>query len=325
VGGTGNGNGSLLGIWRTAAMVRAADEALRELIASGQFLGFYYSPRGQEVIAATVASCLRPDDYLVTTYRGMHDQLAKGVPLVDLFAEMFGKRTGSCKGKGGPMHVADPSVGVMVTTGIVGAGLPIANGLALGARLEGSDRVCAVSFGDGATNIGAFHEALNLAAVWDLPVLFVCQNNEFGEFTPRSETQRGEIADRAVAYGMPGVAVDGNDATALRPVVKTAVDRARAGNGPTLLDCRTYRFMGHFFGDQMPYMDKDEIARRMADDPVDRLRAAVLAAGEADEDGLSEEESAIAAEVAAALDAARNAPDPDPDEVLDDVWAVATP
>jgi len=322
VGGSGGQDGSLLAIWRTAATVRAADEALRSLIASGQFLGFYYSPRGQEVLAATVASCLRPDDYLVTTYRGIHDQLAKGVPLGELLAEMFGKRTGSCKGKGGPMHVADPSVGVMVTTGIVGAGLPIANGLALAARLEGSDRVCAVSFGDGATNIGAFHEALNLAAVWDLPVLFVCQNNEFGEFTPRAETQRGEIADRAGAYGMPGVTVDGNDATALRPVVAEAVARARAGGGPTLLDCRTYRFMGHFFGDQMPYMDKDEIARRMADDPVDRLRAAVLAAGEADEDGLCADESAIAAEVAAALDAARNAPDPEPDEALDDVWAV---
>jgi pyruvate dehydrogenase E1 component alpha subunit len=182
-----------------------------------------------------------------------------------------------------------------------------------------------VSFGDGATNIGAFHEALNLAAVWDLPVLFVCQNNEFGEFTPRSETQRGEIADRALAYGIPGVTVDGNDATALRPVVAAAVERARAGGGPTLLDCRTYRFMGHFFGDQMQYMDKDETVRRMADDPVDRLRAAVLAAGEAHEDGLSAEANAIASEVAAALEAARNAADPDEDEVFDDVWAVAAP
>ena len=319
--GTGQED-TLRAIWRRAALVRATDEALRGLIASGDFLGFYYSPRGQEVLAATVASCLRADDYLVTTYRGIHDQLAKGVPLVDLLAEMFGKRTGSCKGKGGPMHVADPSVGVMVTTGIVGAGLPIATGLALGARLEGRDRVCAVSFGDGATNIGAFHEALNLAAVWDLPVLFVCQNNEFGEFTPRADTQRGEIADRAAAYGIPGVAVDGNDAGVLRPAVAAAVARARAGEGPTLLDCHTYRFMGHFFGDQMPYMDKDEIARRMADDPVDRLRAAVLAAGEADEDGLAADESAIAAEIAAALEAARSAPDPDPDELFDDIWAV---
>ena len=313
----------LRAIWRTAARVRAVDEALRALIAGGGFTGFYYSPRGQEVVAATVSSCLRPDDYLVTTYRGIHDQLAKGVPLVGLLAEVFGKRTGCCKGKGGPMHVADPSSGVMVTTGIVGGGLPIATGLALGARLEGRDRVCVASFGDGATNIGAFHEALNLAAVWDLPVVFVCQNNEFGEFTPRTDTARVEIAERAAAYGLPGESVDGNDATALRPAVARAVARARAGEGPTLLDCRTYRFMGHFFGDQMPYMDKDELARRMADDPVDRLRAAVLAAGAADEDGLSADEAAIATEVAAAIEAARSAPDPEPDEVLDDVWAVA--
>jgi pyruvate dehydrogenase E1 component alpha subunit len=312
----------LRAIWRSAARVRAVDEALRVLIAAGEFTGFYYSPRGQEVLAATVGSCLRPDDYLVTTYRGIHDQLAKGTPLVALLAELFGKRTGCCKGKGGPMHVADPSAGVMVTTGIVGAGLPIATGLALGARLEGSDRVCVASFGDGATNIGAFHEALNLAAVWDLPVVFVCQNNEFGEFTPRTDTARVEIAARAAAYGMAGEAVDGNDAAKLGPAVARAVARARAGEGPTLLDCRTYRFMGHFFGDPMPYMDKDDLARRMADDPVDRLRAAVLAAGAADEDGLSADEAAIAAEVAAAIEAARSAPDPEPDEVLDDVWAV---
>ena len=319
----GAAQGHRRAIWRTAARVRAVDEALRALIAGGGFTGFYYSPRGQEVLAATVASCLRPDDYLVTTYRGIHDQLAKGTPLVDLLAELFGKATGCCKGKGGPMHVADPSSGVMVTTGIVGAGLPIATGLALGARLEGTDRVCVASFGDGATNIGAFHEALNLAAVWSLPVVFVCQNNEFGEFTPRTDTARVEIAERAAAYGMPGEAVDGNDVAALRPAVAAAVTWARAGQGPTLLDCHTYRFMGHFFGDPMPYMDKDELARRMADDPVDRLRAAVLASGEADEDGLRADEAAITAEVAAAIETARAAPDPEPDEVLDDVWVVA--
>jgi pyruvate dehydrogenase E1 component alpha subunit len=205
----------------------------------------------------------------------------------------------------------------------VGAGLPIATGLALGARLEGSDRVCAVSFGDGATNIGAFHEALNLAAVWDLPVIFVCQNNEFGEFTPRSETQRCEIVDRAAAYGMEGEAVDGNDVTSLRPAVARAVARARVGEGPTLLDCRTYRLMGHYFGDPMAYMDSEEIARRTADDPVDRLRAAVLSAGEADDEQLGRDEAAIGAEVVAAVEAARAAPDPDPDEAFEDVWVVA--
>jgi pyruvate dehydrogenase E1 component alpha subunit len=221
------------------------------------------------------------------------------------------------------MHVTDPSVGLMMTTGIVGAGLPVATGLALGARLEGSDRICAVTFGDGATNIGAFHEALNLAAVWALPVVFVCQNNEFGEFTPRLESQRVEIVDRAAAYGIAGESVDGNDATAMSTAMSRAVERARAGEGPTLLDCRTYRFMGHYFGDQMAYMDKDETARRMADDPVDRLRAQVLATGDAAEEILSAIEAEVAAEVADAIEVARAAPDPDPDEVFDDVWAVA--
>ncbi len=318
-----NGNGALSAMWRSAARIRAVDTALRDLIVGGKFLGFYYSPRGQEVLAAGMASALRPDDYLVTTYRGLHDQMAKGVPLQELLGELFGKRSGSCQGKGGPMHITDPSVGLMMTTGIVGAGLPVATGLALGARLEGSDRICAVTFGDGATNIGAFHEALNLAAVWDLPVVFVCQNNEFGEFTPRLESQRVEIVDRAAAYGIAGESVDGNDAVGMSTAMARAVQRARAGRGPTLLDCRTYRFMGHYFGDQMAYMDKDETARRMADDPVDRLRAQVLAAGDATEDVLSAVEAEIAAEVATAIDVARAAPDPEPDEVFDDVWAVA--
>ena len=311
----------LLAIWHSAARIRATDEALRGLLNTGAWTGFYYSPRGQEVLAAGAAAALRGDDYLVTTYRGIHDQLAKGVPLGELIAELFGKRTGSCGGKGGPMHVADPSVGVMVTTGIVGAGLPIAAGLALGARLEGSDRVCVASFGDGATNIGAFHEALNLAAVWDLPVVFLCQNNEYGEFTPRLETQRVDIAERGAAYGIPGLAVDGNDGDSVWQAVTDAVERARAGEGPTLLDCRTYRFMGHFYGDQMGYMDAEELSRRSAADPVDALRAAVLAAGLAGVDELEAAEAGFAAEVAEALTAAQAAPDPDPADLYTDVWA----
>ena len=311
----------LLAIWQTAARVRAVDEALRGLLNTGAWTGFYYSPRGQEVLAAGAAACLRPDDYLVTTYRGIHDQLAKGVPLPELVAELFGKRTGSCGGKGGPMHVADPSVGVMVTTGIVGSGLPIATGLALGARLEGSDRVCVASFGDGATNIGAFHEALNLAAVWDLPVVFLCQNNEYGEFTPRTETQRVEIAARGAAYGIPGVTVDGNDGGAVWQAVTDAVTRARTGGGPTLLDCRTYRFMGHFYGDQMGYMDADELSRRQADDPVDRLRATVLAEGLATGAELDSAAAGFAAEMTEALAAAQAAPDPEPADLYTDIWA----
>lgn len=310
-----------LSIWRTAQRIRTVDETLRTMMNRGEFMGILYSPRGQEVLAAAAGACLRADDYLVTTYRGMHDQLAKGVPLPALLAELFGKAEGTCGGKGGPMHIADPEVGAMVTTGIVGGGLPIAAGLALGAQLEGSDRVCLVNFGDGAVNIGAFHEAVNLAAVWDLPVIFVCQNNEFAEYTPRLDSARVEVSARAAAYGIPGVEVDGNEAAATWTAVTEAVGRARSGAGPTLLDCKTYRFMGHFYGDKMPYMDHEELARRMADDPVDRLRRQVLATGAADEAELAGIETDIQAEVAAAMAQAQAAAPPDVDELLTQIYA----
>jgi acetoin:2,6-dichlorophenolindophenol oxidoreductase subunit alpha len=310
-----------LAIWRSAQRIRLADEAMRGLMNRGEFAGMFYSPCGQEVLAAAVGASLRPDDYVVTTYRGIHDQLAKGVPLTGILAEYFGRSTGTCGGKGGPMHVTDPSVGLMMTTGIVGGGLPVAVGLALGAQLEESDRVCVVNFGDGATNIGAFHEALNLAAVWDLPVVFVCQNNEFGEYTPRHESTRVEISSRGAAYGMPGAEVDGNDAAALWQATNEAIARARAGDGPTLLDCKTYRLMGHFYGDQMPYMDKEELARRMADHPVDRLRAQLVSNGTADAatlDGIDEE---LRAEVTAAVAEAQAAGPADPAGLLTDIYA----
>jgi TPP-dependent pyruvate/acetoin dehydrogenase alpha subunit len=307
-------------IWKTAATIRIADEALRRLASSGKFQGFYYSPRGQEVVAATLGACLRRDDWLVTTYRGLHDQIAKGIGLPELFGELFGKRTGCCGGKGGPMHVADPEAGVMVTTGIVGSGLPIAVGLGLAAQMEGGDRVAVASFGDGATNIGAFHEAMNLAAVWQLPVVFVCQNNEFAEFTPRTETQPVEVWTRGAAYGMPSAYADDSDVDRLFTVLSEAVGRARAGEGPTLVEARTYRFMGHFFGDPMVYMDADERATRAAADPVDVLRSRLARDGRSEAD-LQLVESEVAGAVEAALEAAQNAPDPDPSEVFDDVVA----
>jgi pyruvate dehydrogenase E1 component alpha subunit len=314
------GDAPVFDIWRMAATIRTADESLRHLASSGQFKGFYYSPRGQEVVAATLGACLRRDDWLVTTYRGLHDQIAKGIGLVELFGELFGKRTGCCRGKGGPMHVADPDAGVMVTTGIVGAGLPIAVGLGLAAQMEGGDRVALASFGDGATNIGAFHEALNLAAVWRLPVVFVCQNNEFAEFTPRTETQQVEVWTRGAAYGMPSEHAEDGDVDRLFGVMSDAVQRARAGDGPTLIEARTYRLMGHFFGDPMVYMNAEEVAGRAASDPVDVLRSRVIRDGRSETE-VKVIESEIAAMVDAALAAARMAPDPEPSEVFDDVVA----
>ncbi len=308
-------------IYRLAARIKMTDERLRELTNKGRFLGFFYSPRGQEVLAAAVGACLREDDLVVTTYRGLHDQIAKGVPLPALLAEMWGKDTGACRGKGGPMHICDPDVGLMVTTGIVGAGLPIAVGLGLSLSMQKTDRVVAVNFGDGATNIGAFHEAMNLAAVWSVPVIFVCQNNEYGEYTPRLDSQKVEISARAGSYGMPGIEVDGNDAEAMYTAMSEAVARARRGEGPTLLDCRTFRFMGHFYGESQLYMDRDELARRMADDPVDRLRASIVAAATWTEAALSELELELAAEIDAAFEFALASPDPAPEQLLSDVLA----
>ena len=303
------------------AMTRAhrVDERLRTMITSGQVFLIYYSPRGQEAVAAALAPLLRPDDYLVTTYRGIHDQIAKGIPLKPLLAEYFGKATGTCKGKGGPMHITHPESGVMVTTGIVGAGLPIANGLALAAKLRATDQVTVVTFGDGATNIGAFHEALNLAAVWELPVVFVCQNNQWAEHTSIADSQRvAHIADRAAAYGMPGETVDGNDPIAMFTAAAAAVSRARAGDGPTLLEARTFRFCGHLVGDTMEYLPPAELEAAMAADPVPKFRAWML------ENGFSEEElagieAAVDAEIDDAVEFAQTSPPPDADELTRDV------
>jgi pyruvate dehydrogenase E1 component alpha subunit len=311
-----------MGMFRTVTTINACDERLRGLLNQGKIFIFYYSPRGQEIIPAAVSACLRPDDYVVTTYRGLHDEIAKGAPLREVLAEMVGRATGTCKGKGGPMHISDPRSGLMVTTGVVGSGLPIANGLALASQLQGDGRVTVVNFGDGAANIGAFHESLNLAAVWSLPVVFVCQNNRYGEFTPIHETQRvDEISTRAAGYGIPGVTVDGNDPLAMYAAAGEAVDRARAGGGPALLECLTYRFMGHFYGDQMPYMDQEEYQAALAADPLPRFRARLIADGHATEEELAALEAEVAAEADDAIDFAMSSPPPDPSELFDDVYA----
>jgi acetoin:2,6-dichlorophenolindophenol oxidoreductase subunit alpha len=273
-------------------------------------------------VPSAVAAALEADDYMVTTYRGLHDSIAAGASLDEILAEMLGKATGTSKGKGGPMHLSDPDSGLMVTTGIVGGGLPIANGIALACQLKSLNRVTVCYFGDGATNIGAFHEALNLAAVWSLPVVFVCQNNEYGEYTPRVDTQRvGKISERADSYGIPGVTVDGNDPDATYLVAREAVERARTGGGPTLIEAMTYRFMGHLFGDQMPYMPKEELQARMFADPVPRYRQRLIADGVATGSELDALDQHLGDELARAVDRALVDPLPSADELFKDVYA----
>jgi pyruvate dehydrogenase E1 component alpha subunit len=313
---------NLVDIYKTAALIKLVDEKIRSLLMSGEIALSYYSPRGQEIVAAATAQSLRPEDYVVTTYRGIHDQIAKGVPLRLLFAEYFGKVTGSCKGKGGPMHVTHPESGVMLTTGVVGSGMPIANGLALASVLRNESRVVITNFGDGASNIGAFHEALNLAALWKLPVIFLCQNNEYAEHTTYANgTSCANVADRAVAYGIEGVTVNGNDPEAMYSAAAKAIAGARAGNGPTLLEAKTFRFMGHFFGDDGSYIEEQIMADRMAKDPVPALRERLLSEGHADESALSAIEGEANANIDDALEFARNSEYPDVAELGRDVYA----
>jgi TPP-dependent pyruvate/acetoin dehydrogenase alpha subunit len=308
-------------MFRKMMLIKLCDERLIEIIRAGRMRSPYYSPRGQEAISAAISVNLRPDDYVVTIYRGIHDHLAKGVPLKALFAEYAGRQAGSCKGKGGPMHITHPACGVMVTTGIVGSGNPIANGLAWASVIRGDGRVCVSNFGDGASNIGSFHEALNLASLWKLPVVFVCQNNGYGEHTRFDlGTAVANIADRAASYDMPGVTVDGNDARAVWRAAHEAIMRARTGGGPTLLEAKTFRFNGHILGDPGEYIPKQVMADAKLRDPVPLYRQSLIERGIADENLLQRMVRELTQEISDAVDFALDAPWPDDQELAKDVY-----
>lgn len=313
-----------LEIYRRMNLIMQNDEASRKVIRSGRLMMPYYSQRGQEVIPSAISVNLNDDDQICTIYRGIHDMLAKGVPLKDLWAEIAGRVTGTCKGKGGPMHITHPASGAILTTGIVGSSMPIANGLAWSFKLDGSRRVAIANFGDGASNIGAFHEALNLASVWKLPVVFVCQNNRFAEHT-RYEvgTSVDQVSKRAISYGMPGVTVDGNDPFEMYAAAHEAINRARDGEGPTLIEAMTFRFFGHVFGDDDSYMDKAEKAAAMEADPVPAFRRTLIDTGVATEDQLAAMEAQIAKDIEAAIEFALGSDMPGIEELTRDVYADA--
>lgn len=314
-------SGTLVGIYQRMTRIKQNDERFRAVIKSGKLVMPYYSPRGQEVIPSAVSANLTDEDYICTIYRGVHDMIAKGIPLKDLWAELGGRATGTCKGKGGPMHVTHPATGVMVTTGIVGSSMPIANGLALASQVRGEKRVAVAYFGDGASNIGAFHESLNLASVWKLPVVFVCQNNGYGEHTKYAySTSVANISMRAASYSMPGVTVDGNDPVAMYNCAKEAIERARNGGGPTLIEAKTFRFHGHVFGDVDGYMDKGEKDAWIAKDPVPLFRAWLIATGNASEDQLATLEAAIERDIDEALEFTLSSPYPDVAELSRDIY-----
>ena len=313
---------TLFEIYKRVALLKANDERSRKVIMTGRLVMPYYSYRGQEVIPAAMATALTDDDYWVTIYRGIHDMLAKGMPLNDLWAEIAGRVDGTCKGKGGPMHLTYPEKGIMVTTGIVGSSMPIANGIAWGSQLKGNNRVTVATFGDGATNIGAFHESLNLASVWKLPVIFLCQNNLYSEHTTYEKaTAAKRVADRAAAYNMPGVRVNGNDPVEMYAAAREAVDRARAGDGPTLIEAMTFRFYGHVFGDADAYMGKGQKQAAMDADPVPLFRARLIAEGIATEAELVAIEAEIETRIDTAVEFALASAFPDLGELTRDVYA----
>jgi pyruvate dehydrogenase E1 component alpha subunit len=311
-----------LRIFRTMTTIRIAEDRIMRGLGAGEFRMTYYNVRGQEAIPAAIGEHLRRDDYMVTTYRGMHDCIAKGIPLDEMVAEMCGKVTGTSKGKGGPMHLSDPQSGLMVTTGVVGGGLPIAVGLALSSQLRGTDQVTVVNFGDGATSIGATHEAANLAALWQVPLVFVCQNNRYGEHTAFADyTRTPSLAERFRGYGMAATTVDGNCVPDMFEAAAEAIGRARAGGGPTFLECMTYRLGGHTFGATTEYMDADEYAAAEENEPVGKYRRWLLAERGIREATLAGIEGEVAAEVEAAVESAKAAPPPPPDELLLDVFS----
>ncbi|MEJ7935527.1 thiamine pyrophosphate-dependent dehydrogenase E1 component subunit alpha [Sphingobium sp. AN558] len=313
---------TLVAIYKKASLIRHNDLRVIKAMKAGQLVTPYYSPAGQEIIPSALSVSLNDGDTICTIYRGTHDMLAKGFPLEPLWAELAGRVTGSCKGKGGTMHLTHPESGCMVTTGIVGSSMPIATGLGWAAKLDGKGHVAVANFGDGAANIGAFHESLNLAALWKLPVIFVCQNNRYAEHTSfANSTSVDELSKRAAGYGMAGVTVNGNDVDEMYGAAKIAIDRARAGEGPTLIEALTFRFNGHLIGDAAGYIPKEEMASAKEKDPFVTLRKRVLADGAASEAELDAIDTDIKARIEVAVEAAFKADLPDIAELKRDVFA----
>ncbi len=315
------GHDALLKMYEQMRTIRTFEDKLHELFAGGEIPGFVHLYAGEEAVAVGVIAALEPHDYVTSTHRGHGHCLAKGVTLKPMLAEIYGRVTGVCKGKGGSMHIADVSKGMLGANGIVGAGLPLAAGAALASKTLKTGQVSVCFFGDGASNQGTFHEALNLASIWNLPCVFVCENNGYAEATaPSYSTAVEDIANRAVSYGMPGIVVDGQDVIEVYTVAKQAVLRARNGGGPTLIEAKTYRYYGHFEGDAMKYRTAAEQAEYRQRDPLKIFAEAIAPLAAISPDEMHAIDQQVDENMRAAIDFAQSAPFPDPEECLTDVY-----
>jgi pyruvate dehydrogenase E1 component alpha subunit len=316
----------ILDIYTRMLRIRRFEEEVGRLFKRGQLPGFVHLYIGEEAVGAGVCAALRADDYITSTHRGHGHVIAKGGDLNRMMAELFGKATGYCKGKGGSMHIADFEIGMLGACGIVGGGIPVAVGAGLSAKTRQTDQVAVCFFGDGAANEGSFHESLNLAAALNLPVIFVCENNQYGEFTPARYAMRIEhIADRAAAYGIPGVIADGTDALAMYGVTTEAVARARGGGGPTLIEAKTHRKGGHAEGEEaflagQQYRLPDELEAAAQKDPLVILHTYIVEHGVAVAEDLESLDHETVEAVNQAVEYARSSPDPAPESIYEDMW-----
>ena len=309
-------------IYRRMRTIRSFEEKLQELVSAGKIGGFMHLYAGQEAIAVGVCAQLKETDIVGSTHRGHGHCVAKGVDVKAMMAELFGRSTGTNRGKGGSMHIADVDKGMLGANGIVGGGIPLVTGAALSAQVLGRENVAVGFFGDGATNQGQFHESLTMAANWKLPVVYVCENNGFGEFTPTEfVVPVKDIADRAISYGMRSVIADGMDFFDVYEKAGEAIELARRGDGPTLLECKTYRFYGHYVGDQTPYRNKEEAEDWIQNrDPLDIFESKASEAGIVDSDEFRNIDGEVAALLNEAAEEAEAAPLPAVDDLLTDVY-----
>lgn len=311
----------LLWIYERMRLIREFEEQLHNDFAAGKIPGFVHLYAGEEAVAVGVCANLRDDDFLTSTHRGHGHCIAKGVNINEMMAEIYGKATGSCKGKGGSMHIADVSKGMLGANGIVGGGPPLACGAGLTAKVKGTDQVTICFFGDGASNQGTTAEGLNLAGIWKLPVVFICENNGYAETTSPDYSVSGrDIAARARGYGMPSLAVDGLDVFAVHEAVGEAVARARRGEGPTFIEAQTYRYFGHFEGDTIKYRSRDEEAMYRERDCLERFRATVTKHNLLSAADLDAVDQRVRAAIAEAVRFAADSPVPSQSDLLTDVY-----
>ena len=312
----------MLSLYKNMVTIRTFEMKVSELFAAGKLPGFVHLYAGEEAIAAGVCANLGEKDLIISTHRGHGHVIAKGGKIDLMMAELFGKASGYCKGKGGSMHIADLDLGILGANGIVGAGFPIITGAALACKYRKTGGVAVCFFGDGASNRGTFHESLNLASVWKLPAVFVCENNLLGMSVHQKDHMKiVDIANRGAAYGIPGMSIDGNDALAVYEAAGTAVQRARKGEGPSILECKTWRHRGHFEGDPAVYKKPEEQEAWLKKDPIPRLGDKLVALRYASEKDLEQIKAGVAKNVEDAIQFAQGSPNPRPEDVLTDLYA----